>query len=121
VPRRGHITKVEQEKNRIRLTGDIETVVKFARSHRIEREPIRSVSRDALTRAAPQCRYVVLDDAGRVVLAGAVAPGDDFTFVIDVGGKLAPGNYTMNAFIAVNDNAMNAEIRSIPVRVATGE
>jgi hypothetical protein len=116
VPRRGYITKVEQEKNRVRLTGDIEMVVKFARSYRIERQPIPTVSRDALVRAAPQCRYVILNDAGRVVLAGAAPLGDDFSFAIDL-EKFAPGNYTMNAMIAVNDNAMNAEIRSIPVRV----
>ena len=64
VPRRGYITNVEQEKGGIRLSGDIETIVKFARSYRIERAPIQSISRDVLKRAAPECRYVVIDDKG---------------------------------------------------------
>jgi hypothetical protein len=92
----------------------------FARSYRIQREPIRSVARDALQRASPECRYVVIDGAGRVALSGAAALRDDFTFAIDLRGKLEPGDYVVNALIAVNDNAMNAEIRRIAVRIAPG-
>ena len=84
VPRRGYITNVEQEKCRIRLSGDIETIVKFSRSYRIERVPMQSVSRDALKRAAPECRYVVIDDKGEVVLAGVAALDDAVTFQIDL-------------------------------------
>jgi len=119
VPRRGYITKVEWEKNRIRLFGDVETVVKFARSHRIEREPLQSVARDVLKRAAPECRYVVMDDADRVVLAGTAALADDLTFQVDLDGKLATGRYTMVALIAVNGNVMNADIRRIPVFISS--
>ena len=107
-PRRGYITGVERKKDLVNLSGDIETVVKFARSHRIERAPIHSVSRDVLKRAAPECRYVVIDDKGSIVLAGSVALGDGTTFQIDLAGKLAPGNYTIQALIAVNGNAANA-------------
>jgi hypothetical protein len=120
VPRRGHITRVEQKQGRIELSGDIETVVKFARSYRLEREPIQSVARDALKRASPECRYVVIDDAGRVVLAGAVTLGDNLTFSVNLHGRLSPGDYTVNAFIAVNGNAMNPDIRRIAVRIAAG-
>ena len=120
VPRRGYITRVESGKNRIRLFGDVETIVKFARSHRIERGPMQSVARDVLKRAAPECRYVVMDDIGRVVLAGAVAVADDSTFQIDFDGKLATGRYTMVALIAVNGNVMNADIRNIPVVISSG-
>ena len=120
VPRRGYITGVEQEKGRIRLSGDIETIVKFARSHRIERAPMQSVSRDVLKRAAPECRYVVIDDKGGVVLAGVAALGDEVTFQIDLNGKLPPGDYTIMALIAVNGNAMNAAIRRIHTRIVSG-
>jgi hypothetical protein len=119
-PRRGYITGVERKKDLVSLSGDIETVVKFARSHRIERAPIHSVSRDVLKRAAPECRYVVIDDKGSIVLAGSVALGDGTTFQIDLAGKLAPGNYTIQALIAVNGNAANAVIRRIPVQIAAG-
>jgi hypothetical protein len=119
VPRRGYITNVEQTKSRIRLSGDIETIVKFARSYRIERVPIPSVSRDALKRAAPECRYVIVDDSGAVVLAGVVALDDESTFQIDLNGKLPSGDYTIMALITVNGNAMNAAIRFIPTRIVT--
>jgi hypothetical protein len=118
VPRRGYVTQVEQAANRVRLSGDIETVVKFARSHRIEREAIKSVARDVLKRAAPQCRYVVIDEEGRVALAGATGLADDLAFHVDFGGRLAAGRYTMFAMIAVNENAMNAEVRRIPLEIS---
>ncbi|MCC6946177.1 MAG: hypothetical protein IT539_00285 [Bradyrhizobiaceae bacterium] len=119
VPRRGYITQVEQEGDRVRLSGDIETVVKFARSHRIERVAIPSVSRDVLQRSAPQCRYMVIDENGQVVLAGTVGLANDLTFRVDFGGRLAAGRYTMVALIAVNENAMNAEIRRIPLQISS--
>ncbi|MEX2127038.1 MAG: hypothetical protein WD871_02190 [Xanthobacteraceae bacterium] len=118
-PRRGYITKVEREKNRIRLFGDIETIVKFARNYRIEREPMQSVSRDALKRAAPECRYVVMDDNSRIVLAGTAALTENSTFEVDLDGSLTAGRYTMLALIAVNGNVMNADIRRIPVSIST--
>jgi hypothetical protein len=119
IPRRGYITKFEQEKNRIRLFGDIETVVKFARSYSIERRPIPSVSRDVLKRSAPQCRYMVIDGQGRVVQAGAIALAEDLSFQVNLSGKLPNGSYTMLALIAVNENVMNAEIRRIAVRISS--
>jgi hypothetical protein len=119
VPRRGYITNVEQEKGRVSLSGDIETVIKFARSHRIERAPIKTISRDVLKRAAPECRYVVINAKGRVTLAGTVALDDGVTFQIDLNGKLPAGDYTMMALIMVGGNAANAAIRRIPVQIAS--
>ena len=120
VPRRGYITNVTREKGGVSLSGDIETVVKFARSYRIERAPIKSISRDVLKRAAPECRYVVIDDKGGVVLAGTVALDDGVTFQINLNGKLPTGDYTIMALIVVNGNAANAVIRRIPVQIAPG-
>jgi hypothetical protein len=120
VPRRGFITNVEQGENRIKLSGEIETIVKFARNYRIERAPIQSVARDVLKRSAPECRYLVTDARGRVALEGVAALGEDLAFQIDLNGKLGPGDYTVMATIIVNDNEMNAEIRRIPVRISSG-
>jgi hypothetical protein len=120
VPRRGYITNVTREKGGVSLSGDIETVIKFARSYRIERAPIKSISRDVLKRATPECRYVVIDDKGGVVLAGTVALDDGVTFQIKLNGKLPTGDYTIMALIVVNGNAANAAIRRIPVQIAPG-
>jgi hypothetical protein len=57
---------------------------------------------------------VVLDAEERVVLAGQVAVADA-GFRIDLGGKLPAGQFTLLAEIVVNGNAMNAEIKRIPV------
>ena len=119
IPRRAYITKVEREKDRITLSGDIETIIKFGRSHRIERQPMQSVSRDVLKRAAPECRYVVTNDEGHVVLAGVAVLADEATFQADLNGKLAAGRYTMVALIAVSGNVMNADIRRIPLVVSS--
>jgi len=72
---------------------------------------MQSIALDVLTRAAPECRYVVFDADGLAVLAGVARPGEDRGFAIEFGGKLADGRYTLAAEIAVNANAMNAEIR----------
>ncbi len=82
------------------------------------RKPLQSIAPDALRRSAPECRYLVTDGEGRVVLAGQVSPAEDASFSIDLAGALPPGHFTLLAQIIVNANAMNAEIRRIPVEVA---
>jgi hypothetical protein len=119
VPRRGFITKVERDGDRIRLFGDIELIEKRMRSYDIVRKPLQSIAADVRKRAAPECRYVVTDGEGRVVLAGQAPLADDASFHVDLSGKLRPGNFTLAAQIIVNGNAMNAEIQRIPIEVAS--
>jgi hypothetical protein len=111
IPRRGWVTGIVRDRDRLELTADIETVIKFGRSYRLERQSIQSLAPDELKRAAPECRYVIFDGDGQAVIAGTVRPGEDRRFAIDIGGKLANGRYTLAAEIAVNANLMNAEIR----------
>jgi hypothetical protein len=118
IPRRAYVTKIELNKNLIRIFGDIETILKFQRSHRLEREPFQSVSRDVLKRAAPECRYVITDAKGHVVLAGTITLAEDLSFQLDLNGKLAVGRYTMMIQLTVNGNTMNAEIRRIPLLIS---
>jgi len=111
IPRRGWITGITRDGDRLELTADIETAIKFGRSYRLERHPMQSIAPDELARTAPECRYVIFDGDGQAVLVGAARPAADRRFAIDIGGKLADGRYTLAAEIAVNANAMNAEIR----------
>ena len=115
VPRRGFITKVERESDRIRLFGDIELVQKHMRSYDIVRQPLQSVAADALKRAAPECRYVVLGRRGARGAGRAGGRSPMPSFLIDLGGKLPAGQFTLLAEIVVNGNAMNAEIKRIPI------
>jgi hypothetical protein len=118
IPRRGYVTKVDRDGDRVTLSGDIEIIEKFQRSYRLVRTPLPSIAPVVRTRAAPECRYVVVDDKERVVLAGVAPLGQDATFRIDLGGRLPAGRYTMRAVIAVNGNVMNPDIRRIPIAIA---
>jgi hypothetical protein len=120
VPRRGYVASVQRVKDGLRLTADIETVMKFMRDYRIERQPMQSIDRAALRRAAPECRYFVIDGSGAVVLAGVARPADDSEFRISLDDRLPAGAYTVMAEIVVNASAMNAEIARVPVTVGEG-
>jgi hypothetical protein len=61
----------------------------------------------------------VTDGDGRVVLAGQVPLAADASFRIDFAGRLPAGRFTLAAQLIVNANAMNAEIRRIPVEIGT--
>jgi hypothetical protein len=115
IPRRGYVTGVEREESGLRLSADIEIVMKFMRDYQIVRQPMRLVDATVRQRAAPQCRYVVVDADGRVALAGVVVPSEDLTFAVDLDSRLPAGRYTVMAEIIVNGNAMSAEIERIPV------
>ncbi|TXL75171.1 hypothetical protein FHP25_14925 [Vineibacter terrae] len=118
IPRHGHVTRADWDGRRVTLSGDIEIVEKFQRSYRLVRMPLPSIAPVVRSRAAPSCRYTVVDDQGRVVLAGVAPLAEDATFRIEVGGRLSGGRYTMLAVIAVNGNVTNPEIRRIPISVA---
>jgi hypothetical protein len=117
IPRRGFVTAAEWNGNRVTLKGDIEIVEKFQRSYRLTRTPLQSLGPEVARRAAPECRYTIVDDQARVVLTGLIKLADDSTFQIDLGGRLPAGSYTMFAVIALAGNVMNAEIRRIPVTI----
>jgi hypothetical protein len=115
VPRRGFITGTERERDGLRVTAEIETLTKFMRDYRIERKPMHSLDPVTLRRAAPECRYVALNDIGQAVLSGTTRPEEDLTFRIELATRLPAGRYTVLAEILVNGNAMHAPIARIPV------
>jgi hypothetical protein len=120
IPRRGYVAEVEHESGGLRLSADIELVTKFMRDYRIVRQPMRSVDALILKRAAPECRYVVLNAEGEVVRAGVAHPREDLMFRIELDGRLPPGSYAVMAEIIVNGDAMNPQIQRIPVVVGGG-
>jgi hypothetical protein len=120
VPRRGFVTRTEWNGDRLSVFGDMEIVEKFQRSHRLVRTPLGSVPAAVLKRAAPECRYIVTGPDGRVALAGVAAIGPDAGFKLDLKSRLPPGRYVLTALIAVNGNAMNAELHRMPF-VATSQ
>jgi hypothetical protein len=119
IPRRGFITKVEQKGDKVRLSGEIELIDKFQRSFKLVRTPLQSIPRLTLQRAAPECRYIVIDDGNRVVSSGLALLREDASFQIAFEGTLPVGSYIMFATIATNGNAMNADIRRIPIVITS--
>ena len=118
VPRRGYITGFEQDNGGVKLSGEIELMIKYMRSYDIVRKPLPSIAPDVIKRSAPECRYVMIDSFGRVVAAGRVALAGDASFRLDLAGKLPAGECILKAEIVVNGNAMNAEISRIPVTIS---
>jgi hypothetical protein len=118
IPRRGFVTAVEWNGQRATLNGDIEIVEKFQRSYRLTRTPLQSLGPEVARRAAPECRYAIVDDQARVVLTGSARLAADSAFQVDLTGRLPAGRYTMFAVIALAGNVMNAEIRRIPVTIS---
>jgi hypothetical protein len=115
IPRRGYVTKVERQDHGLRLSADIEIVMKFMRDYQIVRQPMRQVDATFRKRAAPECRYVAVDADGRIALIGVSLPEEDLTFAVELDSELPAGQYTVMAEILVNGNAMNSEIERIPV------
>ena len=118
VPRRGFITTVTQKDGQVTLSGDIELISKHMRSYDIEPRQLQSVPAEALTRSAPECRYMVTDSDGRVVLAGQVALAEDASFRVDLRGRLPSGAFTMQAQIVVKGNTTAADIKRIPIVIS---
>jgi hypothetical protein len=87
IPRHGYVTGVEWNGDRVTLSGEIEIIDRFQRSYRLVRTPLPLIAPVVRIRAAPECRYVVIDDKNRVVLADVALPGDGATFRIDLGGR----------------------------------
>jgi hypothetical protein len=114
IPRRGYINNVDWTGERLTLYGDIEVIETFQRSYRLVRTPLKSIPATVLNRSAPECRYVVIDEEGRVALAGTAQLGSEASFHIDVKDRLTPGRYMLFAAIAVNGNVMNAELHRFP-------
>jgi hypothetical protein len=115
IPRRGYVAKVERQDRGLRLSADIEIVMKFMRDYQILQQPMRLVDATVRKRTAPECRYVVVDPDGRIALIGVSLPSEDLTFAVELDGRLPAGQYTVMAEILVNGNAMNSEIERIPV------
>jgi hypothetical protein len=118
VPRRGFVTNIERQSGAIKIFAEIETISKFQRSYRLVRQPLQAIAADVRKRAAPECRYVVVDAENRIVLSGVAPLADDATFRVELDSKLPAGRYTISALIAVNGNVMNADIQRVQVDIA---
>ena len=118
LPRRAYVTRVERRGDRLELDADVERVAKFERSHTIVREPFRPQSSgESLREPTPVAHYAVVDGQGTVALTGVSETLDGARVMIDLGGKLSPGDYRVLTALALDENLVNAEVKIIPFRV----
>ena len=118
IPRRGFITDIDWNGQRLAIAADIEVVEKFQRSYRLLRTPLKSVPAAIANRSAPELRYVVTNRDGQVALAGKALPGPDARFQVSTKDRLPPGIYTLAALVVVNGNVINAEVRRLEFSIS---
>jgi hypothetical protein len=117
IPRRAYITKADVAAEGLVLAVEVEIVETAMRTYRIVRQPLTGRMASADKRLVPECRYVVVGANGSVVLAGQGQAQKDGTFAVDLRGRLPSGRYTVLAALYLGGNAVNAEIRRIPLDV----
>jgi hypothetical protein len=62
---------------------------------------------------------MVTDGEGHVALAGQAPVAEDASFHIDLSGKLPSGQFTLVAQMIVNGNAVDANIRRVPIVISS--
>ncbi len=115
IPRRGFITDIDWNGERLAVAVDIEVVEKFQRSYRLVRTPLEAVPLAVASRSAPEVRYVLSGADGQVVLAGTARPGPRARFQVNLKDRLPPGTYALAALVAITGNVMNAEVRRLEI------
>jgi hypothetical protein len=119
IPRRGFITDIDWNGERLAVAADIEVVEKFQRSYRLVRTPLKSVPATVASRSAPELRYVLTAADGQVALAGSTLPGPEARFQVSMKDRLPPGVYALAALVAVNGNVMNPEVRRLEIVISS--
>jgi hypothetical protein len=115
VPLRAFVTGVERQGDRLVLQADVERVERAARASRIVREAFRreGEKRDG----APVVHYTVVSGSGEVAAAGVSEELDGSRPVVDLQGRLRPGDYRVIVALALDGNLVDPEPRVIPYRV----
>lgn len=111
IPHRAHLTAVTVSGGRLRVAADVERVEKFQRSYQIVRRPLTDAMLVGALRAAPVCRYVLIDADGRVLAAGTIPYAGGGAFAVDL---RAPPGSTAAVAIALDENFMTPDVRMTP-------
>jgi hypothetical protein len=117
LPLRAYVARAERRGTRLEIEADVEQVVKFERSYRIERQPFRAAPAGEITKDVLAAHYVVLDGDNDVVSAGTSLERDGERLVVPMPAKLPAGGYRVVVTMALNGNLVNPEIRIVPYRV----
>jgi hypothetical protein len=107
IPRRAYVSRVVSRGDRLEVFAEVERAEKFLRDHRLVREPLAA---GADREDMPLCRYVVLARDGSVAAAGATGEAQGGRLIVDLKGRVKPGQYTVMIALSLGDNLVNPEV-----------
>jgi len=120
IPRRAYVTKTERRGDRLEIEAEVETVTKFARSYKIEREPYKGEPAGQ-TRAEGVglvAHYAVIGEPHRLMRVGASSVMEGRRLIVDPRGELPPGEYRVALALVLDGNFVQPEVKVVPYRVA---
>jgi hypothetical protein len=113
LPRRAFITGIVLRGDRLEILPEVERVFKYERSSKIVRERLGSNASGAIDTVGAVCRYVVVRADGQVVRISTAQPAGPGAYAVELREGLAPGVYSVQVAVFLNDNQMNPEIKSV--------
>jgi hypothetical protein len=118
IPIKAYVAKVDDQRDRIEISGEVEEVMIAQRSYQIERVAVTPPRPEEHNDERPECRYVIVGPAGSVVRSGTATIGTNGRFAISVKQLGPAGTYTIAAALLVGGNQVNPEVKVFEHRVA---
>jgi hypothetical protein len=118
LPVRAFVAATERRGDRLEVRADVETVVKFQRSYKIERAPFRPAPAGERTRDALAAHYAIVSADDHVVSVGRSTARAGDRLILDLPKPLPPGAYRILLALTLDDNLVHPEVTVVPYRVA---
>jgi hypothetical protein len=113
IPLRAYVARAETRGDRLEIHAELDVIQKFQREHRLVRESLAAQATPLDVRDVPVCRWVALDADGRVLATGTAPYAGRGVFAVDL--RALPRHGTMLVALYVRDNAVDVEVRALPV------
>jgi hypothetical protein len=117
IPTRAYVRAVERRGDKLIIQADVENVEKGGRSYKIVRGPFTPAPPGERTREALTAHWTVVGPGDEVVAAGASRDVQGGRLVVDLAGRVKPGNHRVILALAHNGNLVNPEVKVVSYRV----
>jgi hypothetical protein len=116
LPTRAYVRAVDRRGDRLVVQADVEKVEKGGRSYKIVREPFTPAPPGENTREPLAVHWTVVGPGDEVVAAGASRDVQGGRLIVDLTGRVKPGNYRVVLALALNGNLVNPEVKVVTYR-----
>jgi len=116
IPVRAYVRAVDRRGDRLAVQADVESVEKAGRSYKIVREPFTPATPGESTRQPLTVHWTVVGPGDEVAAAGASRDVQGGRLVVDLTGRVKPGNYRVVLALALNGNLVNPEVKVVSYR-----